>query len=116
MADTKLTQRSDGQAFCPNSVTSAFAGRGLARTVRRDAEEQQARETETRVEAPLAYRLSDMDENGVNAYRINGEEMTEDGLLRYAGESRAMWWRERTSPPTPQGSMRAPRHTHWSLP
>lgn len=90
MAETKLTQRSDGQAFCPNSVTSAFAGRGLAKTVRRDAEEQQARETETRVEAPLAYRLSDMDENGVNAYRINGEEMTEDGLLRYAGESRAM--------------------------
>ena len=108
MAETKLTQRSDGQAFCPNSVTSAFAGRGLARTVRRDAEEQQARETETRVEAPLAYRLSDMDENGVNAYRINGEEMTEDGLLRYAGE--------RTSPPTPQGSMRAPRHTRSSLP
>ena len=31
-----------------------------------------------------------MDENGVNAYRTNGEEMTEDGLLRYAGESRAM--------------------------
>ncbi|HBF15934.1 MAG TPA: hypothetical protein DDW30_09725 [Clostridiales bacterium] len=90
MAETELTERSDGQASCPNSVSSVFAGRGLAKTVRRDAEEQQARETETRVEAPLAYRLSDMDENGVNAYRTDGEEMTEDGLLRYAGESRAM--------------------------
>ena len=90
MAETMLTERNDGQASCLNSVISAFAERGLAGTVRRDEEAQLAREAETRGEAPLAYRLSEMDEDGIRAYRTDGEAITEDGLLRYAGESRAM--------------------------
>lgn len=92
MTERNLTEPSEEQAadLCLRSVTSSFVGRGLAGTARRDAEMQEAKESETIEQAPLAYRLSGMDEAAVRVYRAEDGTMTEEGLLRYAGESRAM--------------------------
>ena len=90
MQETGLTERTEEtlSEACIGAVTSRFAARGLAETARREAEEQQGRERLTRGQAPIAYRMSDA-ENGADAYR-SGDVMTEDDLLRYAGENRAM--------------------------
>lgn len=90
MRDRNLTERTDETLSdaCIGSVLSRFAGRGLAQTSQAEAEQQIEREKQICREAPIAYRMSEK-EDGAEAYRSDGV-MTEEGLLRYAGESRAM--------------------------
>ena len=90
MQKLELTERTDEQMTdpCIGSVISRFASRGLAETARTEAEKQIEREERIRRDAPIAYRMSGS-ADGADAYRENGV-MTEEGLLRYAGENRAM--------------------------
>lgn len=90
MQNSELTEWTSEEMTdaCVGSVISRFASRGLAETVRTEAEKQIEREERIRNEAPIAYRMSGS-ADGADAYRENGV-MTEDGLLRYAGENRAM--------------------------
>ena len=90
MQEMRLTEQTEEMLTetCVGAITSRLASRGLAETARREAETQRLREDETRGQAPIAYRMSGS-ETGAEAYR-SGEVMTEEGLLRYAGENRAM--------------------------
>ena len=90
MQELGLTEQTEEMLTeaCVGTVTSRFASRGLAETARLEAEAQEKREDETRGQAPIAYRMSGSAE-GAEAYR-SGDVMTEEGLLRYAGENRAM--------------------------
>lgn len=90
MQELGLTEQTEEMLTeaCVGAMTSRFASRGLAETARLEAEAQEKREDETREQAPIAYRMSGSAE-GAGAYR-SGDVMTEEGLLRYAGENRAM--------------------------
>ncbi len=76
-----------------DSALSEYLTHGLSVTARKEIEEQIANEQNTAGENPLAYRLSE-DESLKDSYRSADGLVTEEGLLRYAGENRAIRIRE----------------------
>lgn len=90
MQNTELitAEQAVGTDVC--AVASQFAERGLKASALREIEAQEAREKRTREQDPLAYRLSEMDETAMTAYRGGKTCMSGEDLLRYAGENRAL--------------------------
>lgn len=87
MQETHMTERkTDGGIAL---ASSRYIDRGLAEAARREVEAQSVQEERTQAEAPRAYRLS-AGESCAEGYRSENGLMTEEGLLRYANESRAM--------------------------
>jgi hypothetical protein len=69
-------------------ISERFSGRGLASTVKRDAEAQIEREEKTRESDPEAYRLSSYSEEYITArYRHGKDLMSGEDLVEYFRES-----------------------------
>lgn len=90
MQETEFTAVQQTAETDVYAVASKFAERGLKISALREIEAQEAREKRTREQDPLAYRLSEMDEATVTAYRGGKDSMSGEDLLRYAGENRAL--------------------------
>lgn len=73
------------------AMVAHFSGRGMAKAVAKEVDEQTAREAQTRAMAPQAYRLGMMKDAVVGrCYRGGKQTMSSADLIRYFSETRAM--------------------------